>query len=287
MPELPEVETLRRQLSPLLTGATLRGLHVLDDKLRGLGDPAGKTVLAVSRRGKTLAFRLDDGTILELHLRMSGRLRWQTEPGWGPHTRFVLAFDGACLLCIDPRRFATLAIRRDPPPRPPIPDPLRSLPADRLMELARRRRLPVKSFLLDQRFIAGIGNIYACEILHASGVHPGQAAGTLTEAAWIRIGSAAKAILREAVSCRGTSISDWRDLFGRPGAYQHRLKVYGRSGKPCPRCASTVVRIRLGGRGTYLCPVCQCLPGESCFTRPGWPLRRAVRHFPASNRCKG
>jgi formamidopyrimidine-DNA glycosylase len=267
MPELPEVETLRRQLSPLLAGTTLLGLHVLDEKLRGLEDPAGKTVLAVSRRGKTLEVHLDDGTILTLHLRMSGRLRWQTEPGWCPHTRFVLVFEGASLLGIDPRRFATLAIRRVPPPCPQIPDPLRSLPAERLMKLASGRLLPVKSFLLDQRFIAGIGNIYACEILHAAGIHPGKPSGSLTKGEWIGIASSAKAILRDAVTCRGTSISDWRDLFGRPGVYQHRLKVYGKAGEACPRCAATVVRIRLGGRGTYFCPACQRLPRQSCSAR--------------------
>jgi len=260
MPELPEVETLRRQLSPLIVGETIRGLEILDEKLRGIRDPTGKTILALSRRGKSLEFHLDDGATLALHLRMSGRLRWLTGPGVFPHTRFRFSFDSGRLIGIDPRRFATLGSLPGRPAPSPIADPSQSIPAGTLMALAAGRRLPVKSFLLDQRLVAGIGNIYACEILHAAGIHPGTPSGSLTREEWIGIATATKAILRDAVACRGTSISDWRDLFGRPGVYQHRLKVYGKAGEACPRCAAAVVRIRLAGRGTYFCPTCQTPP---------------------------
>lgn len=267
MPELPEVETLRRQLNPLIAGETIRGLEILDEKLRGIRDPAGKTILALCRRGKYLEFHLDDGATLVLHLRMSGRLRWLTGPGVFPHTRFRFSFDSGRLIGIDPRRFATLGSLSDRPAPSPIADPSQSIRAGKWMDIAAGRRLPVKSFLLDQRLVAGIGNIYACEILHAAGIHPGRPSGSLTKGEWIGIAAAAKAILRDAVACRGTSISDWRDLFGRPGVYQHRLKVYGKAGKACPRCAATVVRIRLGGRGTYFCPACQLFPRQSCSAR--------------------
>jgi len=110
---------------------------------------------------------------------------------------------------------------------------------------------------MDQRHVAGIGNIYASEILHAAGVHPLRPAGSLTAEEWEGVAHAARAILEEAIRLRGTTISDWRDLYGRPGEYQDKLRVYGRRGEPCPRCGTPIERVTLSGRGTYFCPRCQ------------------------------
>jgi len=257
MPELPEVETLCRQLAPMIRDTVIRSLKILDPKLSAIPGLPGKTVPAVERIGKRALIRLDDGTDLALHLRMSGRLLWRTTAGALPYTRMILSFDAGYLLLVDPRRFATLTADCRQTDLCPVPNPLQEIGPGHLQTLAAERRLPVKAFLMDQRIIAGIGNIYVCEILHAAGIHPQRQAGALSQPEWKKIAGAAMRILRQAVACRGTSISDWRDLFGQPGEYQHHLRVYGRAGKACLRCAGQVERIVVGGRGTFYCPACQ------------------------------
>jgi formamidopyrimidine-DNA glycosylase len=139
----------------------------------------------------------------------------------------------------------------------PTNDPLAGIPAKRLEETARGRRLPVKSFLMDQRLIAGIGNIYACEILFGASIDPRRPAGSLTKREWQVISANAVKIIKKAVESRGTTISDWRDLYGSPGRNQHNLAAYGRHGEPCRRCGGTIERIVQNGRGTWFCRNCQ------------------------------
>ena len=258
MPELPEVETVCRQMSSVIAGARVRRVDILDARLGRGGNLKGRQVLSVMRQGKGVVIRLDEGRVIRLHLRMTGRLLWgEARRETLPHTRLTIAFDRGRLDLIDPRRFATLSFEDSPGCPAPVGNPLEDFDAEALIESAARRKLPVKSFLLDQKAIAGIGNIYACEILHAAAVDPFRMAASLTKTEWRKVASAAKRILAKAVACRGTSVSDWLDLFGRKAEYQKHLRVYGRAGKGCPRCRGGIIRKPLGGRGTFYCPSCQ------------------------------
>ena len=260
MPELPEVETLCRQLNALLPGEEILRIEILDSRLGKIEGLVGRRVEAVTRRGKFIQLQLNGGMTVALHLRMSGRLLYLAAdelPPLFPHTRLVISFSSGTLLLIDPRRFATFTVQPEEIV-PALPDdPMEGLPARRLREIARMRRLPVKSFLMDQRLIAGIGNIYACEILFAAGIDPRRPACSLKTVEWRKVAKAAAAILRRAVACRGTTVSDWRDLFGCSGTNQDHLEVYSRQGAPCRRCGGSIERIVQSGRGTWLCPICQ------------------------------
>ena len=136
-------------------------------------------------------------------------------------------------------------------------DPLGHLNTADLWQIAQGGRLCVKSFIMDQRYLAGIGNIYACEILYQTKISPWRSANDLTIDQWELIGETTRSILEKAIACRGTTISDWRDLFGREGEYQNYLQVYGREGGKCPRCGGEIQRRKINGRGTYFCPTCQ------------------------------
>ena len=262
MPELPEVETLCRQLKQVILDKEIRGIEILDPKLTAGEGIVGRRVLSIARQGKVMEIKLDDGdgiTIL-LHLRLTGRLLWQGDNNFPfPHTRFTISFLQGRLDCIDSRRFATLSVQktRNSDFATSVVEPLKDFCASRLWEMARRRKVPVKSFLMDQRFIAGIGNIYASEILYEAFVNPWQKTDSLSPAKWQKIEEATTSILNRAIACRGTTVSDWRDLFGRKGEYQHYLKVYARQGCPCPRCQAAIQFMHLSGRGTYFCPTCQ------------------------------
>jgi formamidopyrimidine-DNA glycosylase len=260
MPELPEVETLCRQLDGVARGETIVRAEVFDALLGEIPDLAGRTFLCVKRRGKFIDIQLDGGLTATLHLRMTGRLLYlpeQAAPPFPAHTRLAFFFTKGILLLIDPRRFATFVVRPTES-QPNIPnDPLAGITSRYLKEIAERRQLPVKSFLMDQKAIAGIGNIYACEILFAAGINPLRPASAVTLKEWGVIRKAAAAILRRAVTCRGTTVSDWRDLFGNSGKNQDNLEVYGRHGAACRRCCGVIERIKVGGRGTWFCPACQ------------------------------
>jgi formamidopyrimidine-DNA glycosylase len=258
MPELPEIETLRRQLSHVLRGERIIHVEVFDPKIGPLSGLRGRTVKTVRREGKAIWMDLDGDLSLRLHLRMSGRLLWRKGPAARPtYARFRFCFRAGELLCLDPRRFATAEVRRTETESSGVPDALRMKDALGLEKAARNRRLPVKTFLMDQRIIAGIGNIYACEILYEADVDPCKAAGCVSLQEWRTIAQAMAWVLKIAVRCRGTSISDWRDLHGDRGEFQNHLQVYDRKGQACRRCGGAVRRIVLGGRGTYFCPSCQ------------------------------
>jgi formamidopyrimidine-DNA glycosylase len=261
MPELPEVETLCRQLNALLPGEEILRIEFFDARLGKVEGLVGRRVEAVTRRGKYIQIQMNGGMTVALHLRMSGRLLYlavdELPPPFLPYRRLAITFSSGTLFLIDPRRFATFAMRTEGI-APALPDdPLEGLPARSLREIARTRRLPVKSFLMDQRLIAGIGNIYACEILFAAGIDPRRPACSLTTAEWRKVAKTAAVILRRAVACRGTTVSDWRDLFGCSGTNQEHLDVYSRQGMPCRRCGGGIERIVQSGRGTWLCPICQ------------------------------
>jgi len=283
MPELPEVETLCRQLNAILPGEKVLAVEILDPRLgEGEGERLiGRKIAAVYRRGKSIRIeigkrdrlsdmspetdrgkvkkiRMDKGFTAELHLRMTGRLFWQTDAtSLPPYTRLVMTFSAGKLLLIDPRRFATFHARSRGAALPPLANPLEGLPARRLGEIAGMRRLPVKHFLMDQRIVAGIGNIYACEILHHACVDPRRPSGSLAANEWRKVEKAAAVILPRAVACRGTTVSDWRDLFGISGENQEHLKVYLRDGETCRRCGGKIGYMKLSGRGTWFCPACQ------------------------------
>ena len=283
MPELPEVETLCRQLKAILPGEEILRIDILDARLGKIEDLVGRRVEAVKRRGKFLQICISGGLTAELHLRMSGRLFWQKggvpllsrvcsrkkgEPlngsgriGSGPpffaYSRLVIFFPSGTLILIDPRRFATFTVQPAESTPALVEDALGGLSARRLREIARTRRLPVKSFLMDQRLIAGIGNIYACEILFATGIDPRRPSCGLSPAEWRKVAKMAVAIIERAVACRGTTVSDWRDLFGCSGTNQDHLAVYSRQGEICRRCGGRIERITQGGRGTWFCPSCQ------------------------------
>jgi formamidopyrimidine-DNA glycosylase len=258
MPELPEVETLCRQLRQVILGNKVKSVTIYDAKIAYFPAMIGRYIKDIRRRGKGLEIDLS-GPVVHLHLRMSGRLFWQPDLDLPPpHTRYSIEFAQGRLFCIDPRRFATLDLQLDPDAgRSPLPNLLLGIDLDTIYLHAQRRRLPVKAFLLDQQVMPGMGNIYACEILFESSINPWRPTCDVTREEWRKIISATRDVLKIAVTCRGTSISDWRDLFGRKGEYQHRLRVYGNEGKACPRCHGQIGRKKLSGRGTYYCPSCQ------------------------------
>lgn len=258
MPELPEVETLCRQLNAIIPGEEIVAVEVLDSRLGEVPSLVGERVVTVCRRGKWIHIGMENGLTAALHLRMTGRLLWQDDGApVPPHTRLVITFAAGRLVLIDPRRFAVFCVRPEDTAPAPLVNPLEGIPAHRLREIAEGRRLPVKSFLMDQRFIAGIGNIYACEILFKADVDPRRPAGSLTAAEWRKVEKAAAVVLLRAVACRGTTVSDWRDLFGMSGTNQEHLGVYSREGEPCRCCGGRIERVAMGGRGTWFCPSCQ------------------------------
>jgi formamidopyrimidine-DNA glycosylase len=272
VPELPEVEVVRRGLEREVAGREVTALAVtgvrtvrrqpaeeLVHRLRGarLG-PAG-------RIGKFLLVPLDDGAeTLVIHLRMSGQLLL-TPPEWpvARHTHAVLSLsDGRELRFVDPRTFGELFVA--PSPVAALahlgPDPLSTRWSAAALERALAGRTArLKLLLMDQRFVAGIGNIYSDEALFAARLRFDRPAGSLSGEEVGRLHRAVRTTLREAVRLRGSSLSDGQyvDLFGAPGDYQSRHRVYGREGQPCPRCGGPVRRLSLGGRSTFFCETCQ------------------------------
>jgi len=272
VPELPEVETVRRMLAERVVGSVIRsaalsGLPLREPIARTL--PArlrGRRIEAARRIGKYLLIDLDRDLTLVSHLGMSGRWRYEAAappPERHVHARLALAGGGE-LWFEDPRRFGLLrlvrrgALARDPALRALGPDPiLEPQGGESLREIARGTRVAVKNFLLDQHRIAGLGNIYASEILHRARLDPRLAAGRLTAREWSAVARSIPAVLEEAIRRSGTTFSTYRTVSGQPGRYGERLRVYERAGEPCRRCGATIRRIVQGQRATYFCPRCQ------------------------------
>ena len=256
MPELPEVETLCRQLQKKVCGSPISATEVYDDKLAGIKNLKAGKVAGIERKGKTIEIRLDDGRSILIHLRMTGRLLWQESSQRPKHGRWRVSFKDGNVFLVDPRRFATVKIERTRAEKIQN-DLLNSFDEKTFLEKQAQRKVNVKTLLMDPKAVAGIGNIYACEILHRSGISPLRQASTLSREEWKKVFGNAKRILKKGIEKRGTSISDWRDLYGRQGENQHELKAYGQERKICSICGGKICRIKQGGRSTFYCPDCQ------------------------------
>lgn len=276
MPELPEVESLRRILARSAAGRRIVGARIGRARLRRrvptdfAREIAGRRIVRIRRRGKYLLLDLDDGGAIVIHLGMSGSLTHRRPGisfnGFDPrhdHVEFLLD-DGSRLVFNDPRRFGIVRYvsRNRLGELAELahlgPEPLgRRFARDLLLRAVRGRKAAIKNLLMDQRVVAGIGNIYAAEILFRAGVRPTRRAGRLTRAELARIVAATPAVLREAIGSRGTTFRSYRDSRGRPGAFARRLRVYGREGEPCYLCSTPIRNCVVGQRASFFCPKCQ------------------------------
>jgi len=272
MPELPEIETIRRGLEPILTGRRIDRVVVRERRLRMPVVPVhlhrlvGSRFLSVQRRSKYLLLETDAGRTILIHLGMAGQL-WVTEVDQPrrPHEHVVISLnDGKDLRFADSRRFGMLlviqthSIDRHPRLRHLGPEPLDgSLTGDRLYRSTRDRTRPVKNFLIDIRSVAGVGNIYACETLHRARIDPRLPVGRIGRIRWERLVQCLRTVLAEAIAAGGTTFRDYLKANGEVGLFAVALRVYGRAGKPCLRCTGTIRRITQAGRGTFFCPRCQ------------------------------
>lgn len=279
MPELPEIEVLKRSLEPHLVGRTVQSLEVSEVRLREPVQPellerdvSGRRILGLRRRSKFLLVDFDGGNTLVVHLGMSGRLTLAPESvPPEPHEHVVFRLDrgertaiGRKLRFRDPRRFGlvlsipTASLRRDRHFAHLGVEPLSSeFSGGLLARKAAGRRAPVKSFLMDARNVVGIGNIYACEALFRSGIHPLRAAGRISRRRWDGLADAVVEVLSSAIEQGGTTLNDFSDAEGNSGYFQVALDVYDREDEPCRRCAAPVRRKVLSNRSTYYCPRCQ------------------------------
>ena len=273
MPELPEVETVRRALEPHLTGARVEKVWTSGLPLR-LARPldvrrlraasVGQRLIALRRAAKYLLIETSSGDTLVVHLGMTGRLRVvPSTTRREPHTHVVWSLDGGRdLRFVDPRRFGMVATVGDPAEMPELAhlgvDPLGpELTANHLYDLVHATRRVVKVFLLDQRRIAGIGNIYASEALFVAGIHPATPANRLSRARVETLRVGIITVLERGLRNRGTTLRDYVDADGLAGENQHALAVYGREGQACMRCEGRVRRLTHDARGTFYCPRCQ------------------------------
>ena len=274
MPELPEVETVRRRLEPSFVGRRLERVEILDARLTRPHDPlevaaelTGERVSALDRRGKYLVVRFESGRALLIHLRMTGSLL-HVPAGAGaeadPHRRAIVTLDdGSAVAYRDVRRFGTWLLTEPDEVEPYLNARLGGEPlapaftAKRLGEALANRRAPVKAVILDQRRLAGVGNIYADEALWRARVHPLRPAGDLSEDELRVLHRGIRAALKAGIARQGATLRDYRTPDGSSGRMQHEFKVYGREGEPCERCGRPIEKIRAGGRGTWFCPSCQ------------------------------
>jgi formamidopyrimidine-DNA glycosylase len=288
LPELPEVETIRRQLAPHLEGRTLVDVEILDPRWTRPVPPdaveedlRGRVVEQVGRAGKYLVWRLTGERFLLIHLRMTGALLFDP-PVDPPHTRVRFTLDeGHRVAYNDPRRFGTGHLVDGAGARdaylgdrlgiePLTPD----FTAEHLREIARGRRAPVKSFILDQRRIAGVGNIYADEALFRARIHPLRAVGTLKRPQLEALREAIEHALAAGIDAKGATIDDFRHVDGAQGSFQDLFQVHQREGRPCPVCGTAIRKLMVGGRGTYVC--------EHCQSRPRARRAQTVRAQPAA-----
>ncbi|MGA8572808.1 MAG: bifunctional DNA-formamidopyrimidine glycosylase/DNA-(apurinic or apyrimidinic site) lyase [Desulfobaccales bacterium] len=273
MPELPEVEVIRRGLAPHLVGRRFLRVEVGEKSLRRQSPAVelerrlvGRRVAALRRRGKYLVFALEDGGTLLVHLGMTGHLLLGSNKKAAlslPHVHLSFQLEGGLnLIYQDIRRFGQVLVFPPGAAPPPLQEvgrePFsRGVTPQWLQAQARDRSRPIKTFLLDSRILAGVGNIYACEILFASGIHPATPAGALSADDWGRILKETRRILRAAIRQGGTTVSNFLNSRGEAGLFQVRLLVYGKKGEPCPGCGAPIVRLKQAGRSTFCCPECQ------------------------------
>jgi formamidopyrimidine-DNA glycosylase len=273
VPELPEVETVRRRLEPLLVGRRFEHVEIHDARLTRPEDPAevaaeltGERVAALERRGKYLVVRFESGRVLLVHLRMTGNLL-HAPPGAPidvPHRRAVVSLDdGSDVVYRDVRRFGTWLLVEPGTLGAYLAQRLGGEPLGRtfttksLAERLAKRKAPVKAALLDQRTLAGLGNIYVDEALWRACVHPLRPARELERDEVRALREGIKRALDAGIARQGATLRDYRQPDGSAGSMQNEFKVYGRGGEPCDRCGTPIEKTRVAGRGTWYCPTCQ------------------------------
>ncbi|AVY96035.1 MULTISPECIES: bifunctional DNA-formamidopyrimidine glycosylase/DNA-(apurinic or apyrimidinic site) lyase [Microvirgula] len=271
MPELPEVETVRAGLTPHITGRTVTDVTIRDPRLRWPIDPAlpahltGLTVRSVSRRAKYLLIDFGQECRLIMHLGMSGSIR-MVETGLAPekHDHLDLVFGASTLRFRDPRRFGAVLWHIGPPELHPLlarlgPEPLsEEFDGARLYAATRSKRAAIKTVLMDNHVVVGVGNIYANEALFAARIDPRRAANSLDADACARLVAEVREVLTRAIAAGGSTLRDFTDAIGKPGYFQQTYAVYGRDGWPCPVCGGPVASVRIGQRSSFYCPHCQC-----------------------------
>jgi formamidopyrimidine-DNA glycosylase len=273
VPELPEAETIARDLRGRVVGKTVTRVEVAKPDVLAPGLTArrlgaglrGHAIRDVGRRGKNVVLRFDDGRVLVVNLGMTGRLVFSGAPR-AAELRHVAARlfldDGHAILYDDIRRFGRMALLsaaewEEAQERLGIEPLSDELTAERLYALTRGSRVAIRNWLLDQTKLAGVGNIYANEALFRAGIRPTRRAGTLTRRETAALRDALRDVLTEAIAARGTTVSDYRDSAGEPGGFGPRLRVYDREGEPCPVCGTPIKRVAIGGRSAFYCPRCQ------------------------------
>jgi formamidopyrimidine-DNA glycosylase len=276
MPELPEVESLRQILSRSAVGRTIVGARVGEARLRRrivadfAAAVAGRQIVKLSRRAKYLILELDGEHVMLVHLGMSGSLTHRGEDfsdsEFDPkhdHVEFALD-DSTRLVYNDPRRFgmmrlvARASLSESPELKGLGPEPLsKEFNADYLAAKARGKQVAIKNLIMDQKIVAGIGNIYASEILYRAGVRPTRRAGRVKRREIDLIAQAVPVILRAAIGSRGTTFRSYRDSEGQPGRFAERLRVYGRENEPCYKCSTPIKNVVVGQRASFYCPKCQ------------------------------
>lgn len=270
MPELPEVEVIRRGLAPRLLGRRFLSVKVGKKRLRQASSQehltrwlSGRRLERLQRRGKYLVFRLEGGVTMLIHLGMTGRLLLGPPFRGEKHVHLVFTLeDGITLAFQDVRRFGQVLVFAPDEPLTPLnqvgrePFSRRVTPAW-LGEVSVGRTRPLKNFLLDGRVLAGLGNIYACEAMFAAGIHPVTPVGTLNFKEWGLLLQEIRRILKQAIRQGGTTVNDYLDSHGKTGLFQLDLMVYGREGESCRRCGNLIQRLVQAGRSTFFCPHCQ------------------------------
>lgn len=265
MPELPEVETIVKELQPVLTGKTFQKIDILWQR-SVVGDPelfakelVAHSIKKVFRRGKYICFLLDDDRHLTVHLRMTGKLLYTASENDNKHLRVRFTFCEDCVLhFIDMRKFGRIKLW--PAGQLLLPDlgpePLDSEKVSSVLRAAKSNRA-IKTLLLDQHFLVGVGNIYADEALFAAGIHPQTPAARVPKDKLERLSRELPEILKEAIRNKGTTLSDYRPPESSSGRNQLYLKVYGREDLPCPKCRTPIQRIKINARSSHFCPKCQ------------------------------
>ena len=269
MPELPEVETSRRGISPHIIGSTVSDVVIRQPQLRWqipadlLEHIQGKPLLSIDRRAKYLLLNFESGTLL-IHLGMSGSLRicaMQSLVEKHDHADFV--FDKCILRYTDPRRFGAILWLGLAPQDSKLlshlgPEPFSDdFTGEYLFKLAGKRKLPVKQFIMDQKVVTGVGNIYATEALFKAGISPIRPAGNISVKRYQLLASEIKEILTEAIKQGGTTLKDFVGGDGKPGYFQQTLHIYGKTGNDCPKCKTALKSLKLASRNSVYCPKCQ------------------------------
>jgi len=267
---MPEVETIRRDLEAKIGGKVILAINFLDPHYFSFPTETVKNYLRGKyfeeylRKGKYIIMKISPGYLI-VHLGMTGLFRYYPErlSSPVPSTRMLLVFrDGSELHYQDKRKFGHVWWSRDYSVHPPIeklgPEPLSpEFSLNWFKKSLAEKAAKIKPLLMDQSFLSGLGNIYTCEVLFRAGIHPARKAGSLSEEEISRLFRQINEVIKEAIKCRGSSIDTYCDLAGEKGTYEKKLLVYGRENKPCLRCKTGIKMIRLSGRGTYFCPLCQ------------------------------